>query len=358
MIAKILTSPILYWTFTVLGGIGCLMFLTLVISMFVKEDGLIVINRSSTFYRIRFLTMLPWSTLHGFRKHNGSTAYAKHPTKDWGERCWCPYIKRVIIDAHYYASRETSLCGLFWSHLLSTTVLLPFVIIGLAAATPLLIIGFILFGIGFGFYFVGKNVAVHLGAFGKWIIEMHEKFNERQLEKHKLKYEELLKGKVGKEIKIDMTKIRKRIRENNSEYASQEQKAVEAFFKDIKDGIIPRVSAYSVREIVDRLIENSEKVVQDLLRETFYYGNIGNKIKKDKLEIIIGLFIDSEFSKKALSDLDSLRKRAELREFKEKIKAEKRKKRAENWDMLKAVWNKTMCPTIKFVDNSVKLDKK
>jgi hypothetical protein len=59
-----------------------------------------------------------------------------------------------------------------------------------------------------------------------------------------------------------------------------------------------------------------------------------------------------------LSDLDSLRKRAELREFKEKIKAEKRKKRAENWDMLKAVWNKTMCPTIKFVDNSVKLDKK
>jgi hypothetical protein len=155
-----------------------------------------------------------------------------------------------------------------------------------------------------------------------------------------------------------MTKIRKRIRENNSEYASQEQKAVEAFFKDIKDGIIPRVSAYSVREIVDRLIENSEKVVQDLLRETFYYGNIGNKIKKDKLEIIIGLFIDSEFSKKALSDLDSLRKRAELREFKEKIKAEKRKKRAENWDMLKAVWNKTMCPTIKFVDNSVKLDKK
>jgi hypothetical protein len=370
MLQKILSSPILYWTVSGLATLGILMFLTLLISLFVKENGQIVIDRSSLFYKIRFLTMIPWSSFTAFMQTemiSSDRIYTKHPTRDWGQRHHCSYIKRLIIDAHFSASRETSLCGLFWSHLISMTVLLPFNLAAILISLPFVIVAGILAAIGFLVYSVAKIVKVHALAIVEAIIDYSERVRQEQIDKAKIRLDQISSQKVS----VSSFNFRKEFGKDihGPKSAKHEEDSVKEFYESLNKGLVPNlISSHSVRAIVANVYKRSDQAVRTVL-DSALYTKVGSKIDPKYVDIVKGLFLNTEFSSKALETLSKIRRKYELRSIKSEMKekkrelkaqrrAEKRKIRKERWEAFKSVWNKTMCPTIKFVDTKVSLEKK
>lgn len=370
MVEKILLNPVLYWSITGLGTLGVLMFLTLLISLFVKENGQIIIDRSSLFYRIRFLTMIPWSSFTAFMKSemiSSERKYSEHPTRDWGRRVYCPYIKRLLIDAHFSASKETSLCGLFWSHLISMTVLLPFNIAALLISLPFVIVGGALAAMGFLLYSMWRIVKTHTLAIVEAIIDYSERVRQEQIDKAKIKLDQIASQKVV----ITPFNFRKEFMKDihGPKSAKMEEEAVKSFYESIEKGLVPNLtSSHSVRAIVSKISHQSDQAVRNII-DSCLYTRVGSKIDSKYVDIIKGLFLNTEFSSKALETMAKIRRKYELqsikaemkekkRELKAQRRAEKRKIRKERWEAFKSVWNRTMCPTIKFVDSKVSLEKK
>lgn len=112
-----------------------MMFVTLMFSFFIKEDGRIVVREDSIFFNLRRLLQFPFAFFSALKKDKDMNEgyYEKLTTTRRNSN----YFKRLWIDMTYGAKGETSLCGLFWGNFISFFIMLPLSLLFIAVAITL-----------------------------------------------------------------------------------------------------------------------------------------------------------------------------------------------------------------------------
>jgi len=347
--------------------------------------------------------MAPYCTFTAIAKDWYSFRYNDHPSKNWGQRRYCNYPKRAIIDMHYLASKETSLCKLFWSHMFSFFVLLPINLVLLSIGIPVAIIVAPVVGAIFAVYkgliITSRGVDYLAGKLAKFVMWITKRTifqplkerRDRALEKERREAERV-RNRILIELKknapppIYLVPIEQKpipssrskdiqralidhahyiIRINGIGDFLSRKKTFNNFRDDYRsknpqnadwDTIGYQNVLLPLAKVLDAYIpENSRQALRWIFNMRYsedkilwkeHFSLVQKFIEKhDLIDTYESFYIMQErkHSKRI--------QRAEKRENKRKSR---RARRQAIWDGFSGMWNRRMCPTIKFVNDKRK----